>query len=217
MRLLILLAAGGLAGSVPAVRPPSSPAHDGALCQDLLILERLQRWTVDSVRALVRGADAIVLARAVAEAPAVGLAARDSALVAGARPKRHWWSKARSGAVAFRVVEVLAAPVGETALRPGGQLALAGVLTRADHYSDRDEYYHRAPVPRLEGRGAEICEVALGYRVGREYLLLLGREPATGRYTPYLRQWDPSNERVRGPDDPWLQWVRAELRAATGR
>ena len=213
--LILALAAGGLAGVAPSVRPPARRGEH-ALCQNLLALERAARWTADSASALVRAVDAVVLVRAVAEAQATSVALGDSALVRWARPKRHWYSRRPPGAVAFRVLEVLAAPPRDTALRPAGRLVLAGLLTRDhDHYTDRDAYYSEAPVPRREGRGAPVCDAPLGYRAGRDYLLLLDREPATGRYTPYGRVYDPTNERVRGPNDPWLRWVRAALRTAS--
>ena len=32
-----------------------------------------------------------------------------------------------------------------------------------------------------------------------------------GTMTPYWQSLAPTNEQVRGPDDPWVAWVRKEL------
>lgn len=49
------------------------------------------------------------------------------------------------------------------------------------------------------------------YRVGGEFLLLLRRD-GRGLLTPYWAG-GPTNEQVRGASDPWVVWVRGQLRA----
>src|SRR5688572_7415621 len=105
MWLVAILALAGL--GEPVRRTPASPPIP-LRCQNLLYLT--YPWTDDSTRALVRGADVVVLAEALGEAPAVGLAAQDSALATLKGPRR-WWPPSRfgtrpTGAVAFRVLEV---------------------------------------------------------------------------------------------------------------
>ena len=72
-----------------------------------------------------------------------------------------------------------------------------------------DAEYNPAPVPyptvRPSGGGA--CH-AYAYQRGGEYLLLLQRSPVRG-LTPYWAPLKPTNEQLRGPQDPWLAWVRA--------
>ena len=89
-------------------------------------------------------------------------------------------------------------------------------ITFDGYAEDRDDPNGR-PVPyhfvRPGGR-AGSC-VALGYRQGAEYLLLLKRIRAPSAQadllTPYWSPLAPTNEQIFGPQDPWLGWVREEL------
>lgn len=101
-------------------------------------------------------------------------------------------------AVRFTVLETLRGNIPDTGL------ALVGTLV------DRDDF-NPLPVPyqmvRMAGQRGDCF--ASEYRAGGEYLLLL-RD--TG-YGPTAR-WAalaPLNEQIRGPEDPWLEWVRARL------
>jgi hypothetical protein len=53
---------------------------------------------------------------------------------------------------------------------------------------------------------------AYSYREGGEYLLLL-RPDFVGALSPYWAASAPTNEQVRGASDPWVVWVREQLRA----
>jgi hypothetical protein len=94
------------------------------------------------------------------------------------------------------------------------------VVTFNGHLEERDDPNDR-PVPydfvRRGGRAGNCY--AMGYRQGAEYLLLLRRADdshAQGdRLTPYWSPLTPANEQLFGPNDPWLEWVRDELGAAT--
>jgi Gram-negative bacterial TonB protein C-terminal len=102
--------------------------------------------------------------------------------------------------VHFRIDEVVK---GEHAL---AYLDLPGYLSTADDFNDR-------PVPydfvRPGGRAGSCF--ANTYRERAEFLLLLKL-----RDTGYTVDWyalGPTNEQLHAADDPWLEWVRAQVRA----
>lgn len=104
-------------------------------------------------------------------------------------------------AVRFSVLETLRGKI------PDSGLALVGTLV------DHDDF-NPLPVPyqmvRMAGQRGECF--ASEYRAGAEYLLLL-RDTwygPTARWAPLA----PLNEQIRGPEDPWLEWVRARLARA---
>jgi hypothetical protein len=83
--------------------------------------------------------------------------------------------------------------------------------------ADWDDF-QEGPVPYLSHRlrYSEGDCINAFYRIGAEYLLLLGRQPGNPRLaglTPYWQLLAPTNEQLRGPDDPWLKWVRLQLAA----
>lgn len=106
--------------------------------------------------------------------------------------------------VRFRVVEILKGTV------PAGIIEFSGVLTQQDDRNDR-------PVPydfiRPSGRHGNC--VALEYRQGAEYLLLLKRSSNQAALpdalTPYWAALAPTNEQVFGSADRWVAWVRKTL------
>lgn len=103
--------------------------------------------------------------------------------------------------VRFRVEEVLWGP-GFPA-----ELVVNGVVEDRDDFND-------VPLPyRFVRRGGRSGNCyAFGYRPGAQYLLFLRRYTEHGpALTPYYSPLGPVNEQVRGPDDPWLDWVRAYL------
>ncbi|HEY0150528.1 MAG TPA: hypothetical protein VGB92_00940 [Longimicrobium sp.] len=82
--------------------------------------------------------------------------------------------------------------------------------------ADWDDF-QEGPVPYLSHRlrYSEGDCINAFYRIGAEYLLLLGRQPGNPRLaglTPYWQLLAPTNDQIRGPDDPWLKWVRLQLR-----
>ncbi len=106
--------------------------------------------------------------------------------------------------------------------------AEAIVLMRAEGLATqkgRSGSFAGRPVPydfiRPGGRHGNC--VALEYRQGAEYLLLLKRSSNQAALpdtlTPYWAALAPTNEQVFGPADPWVAWVRktvADLRKRPG-
>jgi hypothetical protein len=141
-----------------------------------------------SAKEAVRTADAIV--RAVPVRQRTGAAA-DSVGLAG----DHF-----IGWLDFKVVEVL------KGRDVPAVLYIRGFLTESDDFNS-------GPVPyrfMRSGAYSGACH-AYGHRRRGEFLLLLRKE--RGRLTPYYAS-APTNEQVRGADDPWVAWVRARLATA---
>jgi hypothetical protein len=53
--------------------------------------------------------------------------------------------------------------------------------------------------------------LAMTYRSGGQYLLLLQYSEERGTLDPYWSVLAPTNNEVSGPDDPWIGWVRSEI------
>lgn len=101
--------------------------------------------------------------------------------------------------IRFKTVEVLKGKLP----RPG--IELPGYLSDADDFND-----HRPPYTfvRPGGRGGSCF--ANTYRRGAEFLLMLKQ---TGQdFTVEWYPLGPVNEQLRSPDDPWLLWVRREVK-----
>jgi len=93
-------------------------------------------------------------------------------------------------------------------------LVLPGYLSDQDDWNDQ-------PVPygmvRSNGRSGSCF--ANTYRQGGQFLLVLKRAPTVAAVfssdTAYTVNWyalGPVNEQLRSLDDPWLQWVRDQLK-----
>jgi hypothetical protein len=106
--------------------------------------------------------------------------------------------------VAFAVREVLKGAAGDTLRIYGG-------------LDDRDSF-QEGPVPYLSyhRRHAGDC-AAYTYRPGTEYLLLMAPSTAGLGISPYWEVLAPTNEQIRGKDDPWVVWVRREIAASSAR
>lgn len=98
--------------------------------------------------------------------------------------------------VRFRSTEVLHGPFGEA------EFSLRGYFVDEDHFNTLAVPY------QLLTRAGGSCS-AENYRQGGEYLFLLARHG--DRLTPQRAPLSPTNEQIRGDDDPWLQWVREQL------
>lgn len=88
-------------------------------------------------------------------------------------------------------------------------IVLHGYLTDRDDFND-------VPLPyrfvRPGGR-AGSC-IANSYKKGAQFLLFLKRSPSymsTTGYTTNISALGPTNEQIRGADDPWVRWVKAYL------
>ena len=90
------------------------------------------------------------------------------------------------------------------------ELVILGELTDSDDFNSRPVPYQ---IVRPGGQRGNC--VATDYRVGREYLFLLKRRE--GKLTPYWEGLAPLNEQVRGPTDPWLEWVRRSVSERSGK
>jgi len=103
-----------------------------------------------------------------------------------------------STGVRFHVTEVLKGTLHDSIL------VLSGRFVRHDEFNS-------APVPYRYARESAMrgsC-FTIEYRRGATYLLLLAPEEGVLDigWAPLL----PVNEQLRGPDDPWLHWVRSHL------
>jgi hypothetical protein len=77
--------------------------------------------------------------------------------------------------------------------------------------ADRDDF-NPNPVPYTIARpGSTGTGYADFYRTGGEYLLFL-RELAPAQFTVRWSALAPINEQLRGEGDPWLIWVRDQLK-----
>jgi hypothetical protein len=143
-------------------------------------------WPLPYIERFVDSSEVIVRARAVG---------------AGPRVDSHPMITSDGSSVRFAVVQVLR---GDTALR---EIVFGGRLVEHDDFSTM-------PVPRRTTRpgGQHGNCFATDYTTGAEYLLLLRRQ--AGVLTPYWEGLAPLNEQLRGPDDPWLGWVRSRLEPA---
>jgi hypothetical protein len=104
------------------------------------------------------------------------------------------------GLIAFDVIEVLKGPNMQVVV------AIPGKLVERDDYNDQRVPYNFV---RREGRSGSCY--ARTYRQGAEYLLFL--RPVGKVMTPYWAPLAPINEQVRSAQDPWVVWVRNQLRA----
>jgi len=89
-------------------------------------------------------------------------------------------------------------------------IVLHGYLTDKDDFND-------VPLPyrfvRPGGRGGSCF--ANSYKKGAQFLLFLKKSPSshmtnTG-YTTNISALGPTNEQLRGVDDPWVKWIKAYL------
>jgi hypothetical protein len=108
---------------------------------------------------------------------------------------------AAGNSVTFRVTEVLKGGEAPDSLRFPG-------------FIDPRHHFNRGPVPYVRGREdpGGGCQ-ARNYRAGAEYLLFLMRGDAG--LVLYHSISRPVNEQLRGPDDPWLRWVRGQVAGDT--
>ena len=134
---------------------------------------------------LVRAAQVIVVARA------------DSATRTGQLPDGRRYS-----VVHLTVTETIDSGTVHVprALRVPG-----GVTTQSD-FNPEPVPYHWVRPSGLRGS----CH-ATSYQQGAEFLLLL-RGATADSLDPYWAALSPTNEQVRGRDDPWVTWVRQARR-----
>lgn len=99
---------------------------------------------------------------------------------------------------------------------------LRGTLPESDFNLEgrvvyRDEFNSGSvPYGHVRASGSGPC-FAYEYRLGAEYLFLLNRVEGRDDLTPYWVALGPTNEQIRGADDPWVRWVREQLAEGAGR
>jgi hypothetical protein len=147
--------------------------------------------SVHSVHYLLSSADAVVQVEALRQLPPASGDARQFFPLPADR-------------VELRVVSVLKGSFSDSTLVVHGQL------------SEKDDFNNN-PVPyafvRPEG-GRGSCFAGM-YRSGAQYLLIL--KSIDGAYSPYWSPLAPTNEQIRGDEDPWIWWVRGYLDALEAR
>ena len=89
---------------------------------------------------------------------------------------------------------------------PEDRLLFPGTLVDRDDFNPDSVPY---TIVRPAGQRGD-CD-AKEYRLGAEYLFIL-RPSRRGGLTPHWRPLAPFNEQLRGADDPWIEWVRAQVR-----
>ena len=86
---------------------------------------------------------------------------------------------------------------------PGTEIILMGILT------NRDEWNRNQPPYRFARASADgPCHTTV-YRRGGEFLLFLKWRNG---YTTNWAALAPVNEQLRSSDDPWIQWVREQVK-----
>lgn len=147
--------------------------------------------TIEYVRSLIHQADLIVRARALRYGQGSHyLVPPDAAGMGGAR------------AIQFQILESLTTRPDVPIVR---LIYVGGYLTTKDDFNPDSVPYLFV---RREGRRGS-CFASV-YRRGGEFLLMLKLMPS-GYYMPYWALLAPLAEQIRGPNDPWVVWVRQEL------
>jgi hypothetical protein len=112
--------------------------------------------------------------------------------------------------VLFSVEEVVKGQYG------GPTIRMPGVLTRQDEWNRGMPPYTSARPSALGG----AC-FTHSYREGGQFLLMLKKWAGTSELLAgrpldgYTTAWNPLgavNEQLRSPDDPWVEWVRQQVK-----
>ena len=148
-------------------------------------------------QSLVRGADAIVVARAV---QTIEPSDRER-LFARGQPPGDDVDRLLHGTVGLWVEETIKGDAGV------GPLALVGTLADHDDFNTLP-----GPYQTVRPSGTAGACFAYEYRSGARYLLFLKRSRA-GALTPYWAALQPVNEQLHDGADPWLRWVREQVAA----
>ena len=168
----------------PAIQIANS---DHALCSvSTLRNQPGYQYTVEQVRGFVIEADVIV------RASVMGYTPPDPSEYLG--PLR----RGDLGTVRLGVIEVLRGS------EPEEDLTVPGRIVEEDDFNPD-------PVPyRMVRRSGQRGDCyARDYRMDGEYLFPL--EDGGRGLTPMWAPLAPINEQIRGPDDPWVEWVRGQL------
>ena len=134
---------------------------------------------------MVRNADAIAV-----------VTAEDYAYM----PKNPWGGLLPNSTIRFKVAEVIKGQLTTD------HLILPGVLVDKDDFNDHPSPY---TFVRPEGRHGNCY--AISYRTGGRFLLMLKKDQQ-GHLTVYWCPLAPANEQLHSMDDPWLFWVRKQVK-----
>jgi hypothetical protein len=110
----------------------------------------------------------------------------------GARPA------AMGSKVRFRTKQVLS-----------GELEIGDLVFSGDIVEHSDFNHESVPYQMVRPSGQRGECYASEYRIDGEYLFLLKENQ--GVLTPYWAPLAPTNEEIRGQQDPWVTWVRNRL------
>jgi len=106
-----------------------------------------------------------------------------------------------AGLVDFEVIEIIE---GSSVPR---RITLSGFLTAKDDFNDREVPYD---LVRPGGRGGSCFATTYG----KNGLFLLLLQVRDGDYRVESDPLAPVNEQLHGKDDPWAEWVRAQVRGS---
>ena len=111
-----------------------------------------------------------------------------------------WTTGVPDSQVRFQIIEVLKGrDVPSLILLPG-------------YLVDRDDFNElKSPYTFVRPGGRSGSCFANSYRRNAEFLLMLKRR-SEGSYTVNWYGLGPVNEQLRSSDDPWLKWVRDQVR-----
>jgi hypothetical protein len=110
-----------------------------------------------------------------------------------------WTTGEPDSMVRFKVLEVIRG-------RMSSELVLPGYLVNRDDFNDEAPPYNFV---RPNGRSGSCF--ANSYRSGAQFLLILKKEKSVG-YTVNWYALGPVNEQLHSTNDPWLLWVREQVR-----
>lgn len=179
------MATPGAAGVGPSDHSDEETGSPGAVCSVPILDGSGYGYSDAQVRDMVRDSEVVV--RAVA-ADSVGQSYN--------RDYEYHFDLIR-----FESTEVLGGTLPDT------EFNLEGFLVQRDEFNPGS-----VPYGHVRPSGSRGC-FAHGYRLGAEYLFLLNRVDRMDGLTPYWIALGPTNEQIRGADDPWVRWVREQLAA----
>jgi hypothetical protein len=136
---------------------------------------------------MVREADAIVLAKA------------ENYAITPTNPVT-WSGFVPDSKIHFKVLEVVRGKL------EGDHLILPGILVDTDDFND-----HVSPYTLVRPDGRRGNCFATSYRSGAQFLLMLKRV-SEGQLTVYWYALAPVNEQLHTASDPWLLWVREQVK-----
>jgi|SRR5580704_8081559 hypothetical protein len=106
--------------------------------------------------------------------------------------------------IRFKVLEVVRGKVS-------GYLVLPGVLVNPDDFNDQVPPYN---LVRPAGRRGSCF--ASSYRSGGQFLLML-KKRGDSEFTVEWYALAPVNEQLHSGNDPWLLWVRKQVKAPSSK